>query len=88
MEETSENAEIVKTIINLGHNLGMNLVAEGIETVSQAQQLRTLGCEYGQGYLFSKPIHPEAAAQLLKQPQLWQPQRQDNQPEGLLSGQY
>lgn len=67
MEDASENAEIVKTIISLGHNLGMTAIAEGIEMDSQAQSLRDLNCEYGQGYFFSKPIPPEAAENWLKQ---------------------
>ena len=55
MESPNGTAELVKTIIALGHNLGMNVVAEGIETESQSAKLRTLQCEYGQGYLFAKP---------------------------------
>ena len=49
MEDGSENGEIVRTIISLAKTLGMNVVAEGIETVHQLHQLRTLKCEYGQG---------------------------------------
>ncbi|MEO1402887.1 MAG: EAL domain-containing protein, partial [Cyanobacteria bacterium J06635_1] len=59
-------AEIVKTIIALGHNLNMKVVAEGVETESQAQKLRDLDCEYGQGYFFAKPLPPEAAEALLR----------------------
>jgi EAL domain-containing protein (putative c-di-GMP-specific phosphodiesterase class I) len=54
----------VRTIINMAHNLEMKVVAEGVETVEQYTQLRALGCEYIQGYLFSKPV-PAAAALLL-----------------------
>ena len=72
MEDTSENAEIVKTIINLGHNLGMNVVAEGTETAEQSARLRDLHCEYGQGYFFAKPLpSQEAEALLLKTFDLW-----------------
>ncbi|NEP19423.1 MAG: EAL domain-containing protein [Leptolyngbya sp. SIO4C1] len=66
MEDTCENAEIVKTIIALGHNLKMSVVAEGVETESQAQRLRSLNCEYGQGYFFAKPVAPDAAERLLQ----------------------
>ncbi|MEM9908622.1 MAG: EAL domain-containing protein [Cyanobacteria bacterium P01_D01_bin.44] len=66
MEEACENAEIVKTIIALGHNLNMKVVAEGVETESQAQKLRDLDCEYGQGYFFAKPLPPDAAEALLR----------------------
>jgi diguanylate cyclase (GGDEF)-like protein len=55
-EGNNESLEIVKAIINLGCNLGMNVVAEGIETQDQLNQLNTLNCEYGQGYWFSKPM--------------------------------
>ena len=50
------DTEIVQTIITLAHRLGMNVVAEGIETIPQLQALKNLGCELGQGYLFAKPL--------------------------------
>ncbi|XWK89485.1 MAG: EAL domain-containing protein [Phormidium sp.] len=64
------NVEIVKAIVTLAHTLGMNVVAEGVETVQQASLLQTLNCEFAQGYLFSKPLEEKAAEALLKsQPQ-------------------
>lgn len=51
-----DSLEIVKTIITLAHNLNMDAIAEGVETVAQAEQLQALGCEYAQGYLFAKPM--------------------------------
>lgn len=51
-----ESWEIVRTIIALAHILGLDVVAEGIETVDQLDQLKQLNCEYGQGYFFSEPI--------------------------------
>jgi diguanylate cyclase (GGDEF)-like protein len=60
-----ENAEIVRTIITLANNLGMQVVAEGIETEAQLAHLRALNCTYGQGYLFSRPVDSEQAAALL-----------------------
>ncbi|WP_072013821.1 GGDEF domain-containing response regulator [Myxosarcina sp. GI1] len=51
-----ENLEIVKTIITLAHTLGMDAIAEGIETAEQAEKLKTLGCEMAQGYFFAKPL--------------------------------
>ena len=71
MDKTSENYAIVKTIIALSHNLSMNVVAEGIEEADQATKLRELGCEYGQGYLFSKPVPPDAVSDLLANPLKW-----------------
>ncbi len=62
---------IVGTIVTLAHHLGMNVVAEGIETAAQLDQLRTLGCEYGQGYLFSKPIDHEATEALIAAKPQW-----------------
>jgi diguanylate cyclase (GGDEF)-like protein len=56
MNDSAENLEIVRAIINLAHNLGLNVVAEGVEEIEQQDTLRDLGCEFGQGYLFSKPI--------------------------------
>jgi EAL domain-containing protein (putative c-di-GMP-specific phosphodiesterase class I) len=46
----------VRTIITLAWNLGMDVIAEGVETTKQLAQLKMLKCEYGQGYLFSKPM--------------------------------
>lgn len=59
--EPGENSEIVKTIIAMAHNMDMEVIAEGIETEGQMNFLRSLGCEYGQGYLFAKPLPSEAA---------------------------
>ena len=60
-----ENSEIVKTILTLAANLGMEVVAEGIETQEQLTQLRALKCDYGQGYLFAKPVSAEMAERLI-----------------------
>ena len=65
MEESDENREIVRTIISLAHILGMHVVAEGVETVEQANQLRSLGCKYAQGYFFSKPMNQAGAEAFL-----------------------
>lgn len=65
MGASGENCEIVRAIVTLAHSLGLDVVAEGIETEQQLTQLRNLGCEYGQGYLFSKPVDVAAATALL-----------------------
>ncbi|MCG9891957.1 MAG: EAL domain-containing protein [Thermosynechococcaceae cyanobacterium MS004] len=62
-----ENSEIVKTIVNLGLNLGLEIVAEGIETPEQLQFLEEHHCQIGQGYYFSKPLEAKAAFALLNQ---------------------
>jgi diguanylate cyclase (GGDEF)-like protein len=70
MAKGDENAEIVRTICTLANNLGMEVVAEGVETREQLELLRSLKCEYGQGYLFSKPVDAEKATVLaLEDPQ-------------------
>lgn len=56
MNKADENLQIVKTIVTLAGNLGMQVVAEGVESEEQLDQLRSLKCQYGQGYLFSKPL--------------------------------
>ncbi|MBD2740093.1 EAL domain-containing protein [Coleofasciculus sp. FACHB-1120] len=60
-----KDAEIVKAIVALAHNLGMSVTAEGIETAQQLAQLKALQCERGQGYFFSKPVDNGAAGQLI-----------------------
>ena len=56
MSDGGENIEIVRTITMLAHTLNMSVVAEGVETLQQAEILKQLGCEFGQGYLFSRPL--------------------------------
>jgi diguanylate cyclase (GGDEF)-like protein/PAS domain S-box-containing protein len=60
-----ENWEIVRAIISLGRNLGMDVIAEGVETENQRDQLISLGCEKGQGYLFSRAMDPTAVTESL-----------------------
>jgi EAL domain-containing protein (putative c-di-GMP-specific phosphodiesterase class I) len=64
MTENSENAEIVRTIVTLARSLEMSVVAEGIEQMEQLDALRALDCDYGQGYLFSRPVGGRQAAAL------------------------
>jgi diguanylate cyclase (GGDEF)-like protein/PAS domain S-box-containing protein len=66
MEIAPENVEIVKAIIDLAHNLGLEVVAEGVENLLQKQLLSKLGCEYGQGYLFARPVDKAQAAVLIR----------------------
>jgi len=56
MESNAEFATIVRSAIEMGHNLGLKVVAEGIETELVAQQLRDFGCDIAQGYLYAKPM--------------------------------
>lgn len=65
ISEKDGDAAIVRTILTLASTLKMDVVAEGIETEVQLAQLCKLGCAYGQGYLFSKPLTAAAASKLL-----------------------
>ena len=60
-----DSAAIVRTVIQLAHNLGMKAVAEGIETREQLVMLQSLECHYGQGFLFSEPLKAAAASRFL-----------------------
>jgi diguanylate cyclase (GGDEF)-like protein len=66
-----ESVAIVRTIVTLAHNLGKQVIAEGVETPGQVALLRSLRCEYGQGYFFSKPIDAKAAGLLLAARRRW-----------------
>ena len=61
---------ILRSIVSLAHDLGMDVVAEGAETDSDAVELYQLGCEYAQGYVFGEPMTAEAARKLLHSEQL------------------
>ncbi|HEX8148527.1 MAG TPA: bifunctional diguanylate cyclase/phosphodiesterase [Pyrinomonadaceae bacterium] len=65
MANNLENVEIVRTIVMLAQVLGMDVVAEGVETKDQLKILRDLKCEYGQGYYFSRPSSPADAEKII-----------------------
>jgi diguanylate cyclase (GGDEF)-like protein/PAS domain S-box-containing protein len=65
MANNTENVEIVRTIVMLAQVLGMDVVAEGVETREQLKLLRDLKCEYGQGYYFSRPSSPADAEKII-----------------------
>lgn len=67
MDSNSKCAAIVRTLLVLGQNLNLEIVAEGIETENQLHQLQSLGCGFGQGYLFSKPVTEVEAEKLLSE---------------------
>ncbi len=56
MAESAESTELVRTIVALARSLNLKVTAEGVETAAQLEQLRVLGCEFGQGFLFAKPL--------------------------------
>jgi diguanylate cyclase (GGDEF)-like protein/PAS domain S-box-containing protein len=69
--DRGENAEIVRTIVTLARHLGMDAVAEGVETPDQLALLRELGCQRVQGFLFAAPVEGGEAGRLLAAGQKW-----------------
>ena len=61
MAEGEDDESIVRSIIDLAHSLGMNAVAEGVETQAVWSRLEALGCDSAQGWFVSRPMAPEAA---------------------------
>jgi len=68
MNEDKERLQIVETIMTLARNLGIEVVAEGTETEIQVDHLRNLGCDFGQGFFFSRALAPETITDLLYVP--------------------
>jgi diguanylate cyclase (GGDEF)-like protein/PAS domain S-box-containing protein len=66
MDSDLETHEIVRTIVMLAQNLGLKVVAEGVETEDQVEMLKRVSCKLAQGYLFSKPAAPHAVEKLLE----------------------
>ena len=68
MADGDQALQIVRTIVELARVLGMDVVAEGIETREQYRLLRQMGCRYGQGFLFAKPMPADDVTRLLRLP--------------------
>jgi EAL domain-containing protein (putative c-di-GMP-specific phosphodiesterase class I) len=60
--EDAEDTAIVRMIIELAHTLGISIIAEGVESEQQAEQLKQMGCDLGQGFHFSEPLSPEESS--------------------------
>ncbi|MFH7027742.1 MAG: EAL domain-containing protein [Heteroscytonema crispum UTEX LB 1556] len=71
MQENQENMGLVPAMIGIANSMGMNAIAEGVETKEQLAQLKHLNCDYAQGYLFSKPIKQELVLDLLAAAPEW-----------------
>jgi len=71
MQNGADNGEIVRTVIAMAKALKLDVVAEGVETVHHLHQLRILGCEYGQGYLFSRPVTADEAQEIITNSTRW-----------------
>ena len=59
MGEDVEDTAIVHTIVELAHTLGLEVIAEGVESEGQATLLREIGCDFAQGYHFARPLPPD-----------------------------
>jgi diguanylate cyclase (GGDEF)-like protein len=66
LEEGGDSEAIVRSTVALAHSLNLGVVAEGIEEGGQLRRLRALGCEYGQGYLFAKPLNARGVEEFVK----------------------
>jgi EAL domain-containing protein (putative c-di-GMP-specific phosphodiesterase class I) len=69
LAQDSRDSEIVAAVTGMAHALGMTVVAEGVETEAQRDELIAIGCDAAQGYLFARPLAPDALAAL------WEPSR-------------
>lgn len=65
LETRSESAQITQTITTLAHSLGMDVIAEGVQTREQLKRVRSVGCNYAQGFFFSEPVDAQTAEGLL-----------------------
>lgn len=76
LQDDPDDAAIVRAVLNLSYSLGIKTVAEGIETTAQAEYLRTGGCHFGQGFLFSRAVPAHEVAGLFAQAPAWTPIKQ------------
>ena len=65
LQRGSDEAAVVRAIVMLGNSLGKSIIAEGIETAAQMDQLRRMGCNAGQGYHLSRPLAAELVDKML-----------------------
>jgi len=66
MTTASQDAVLVRTAIDLGHNLGLTVVAEGVEGAEHVDALRDLGCDIAQGYHYARPMAADEMTDLLE----------------------
>lgn len=64
--KSPKGAEVIRTIVHLAHNLGLATIAEGVESLDQRDELIAMKCDYGQGFLFSKPLDANSVEELLR----------------------
>jgi EAL domain-containing protein (putative c-di-GMP-specific phosphodiesterase class I) len=66
IDKNIEDRKIMEMIVRLSHELGMEVLAEGIETKEQLEQIKEIGCDYAQGYYFYKPMPKEEFEELMR----------------------
>lgn len=71
IQGNDDNTEIVATIVSLARSLGMHAAAEGLETAQQLSTMRSLDCDYGQGFYISRPLDEVAAGNLIASGRRW-----------------
>ena len=86
METDKDDAVIVRSIIDLGHNLGLKVIAEGVETLEAKEMLIAFECDQAQGYYFSYPIAPSEMIRLFQQSEVFVRQRESTEQPGSNSG--
>lgn len=62
----TRSPDLVRALVELGHTLGLTVVAEGVEQATQLEYLRSIGCERAQGYYFAKPLNAEDLEKFLR----------------------
>src|ERR1700680_3655575 len=72
MDDGGDGMEIARTILPMAKNLRLDVVAEGVETIEQFEQLKKFNCAFGQGFYFSRPLSAEGISTLLKGELSWQ----------------
>ena len=70
MSRSEKSNQIVKSLVNLSHDLGMEVVAEGIKTEHEAELMRNYNAAFGQGFYFSEPVNETEFVKLLRRPQI------------------
>ncbi|HEY9660286.1 MAG TPA: EAL domain-containing protein, partial [Allocoleopsis sp.] len=71
LNNSSCDVGLIPAIVSMAQAMQLHVIAEGIETLQQLKQLRTLHCDFGQGYLFAKPLTAEQATTLLRTDPHW-----------------
>jgi EAL domain-containing protein (putative c-di-GMP-specific phosphodiesterase class I) len=71
MDHDERSRQLVHTVLQLARSIGLIAVAEGVTTQEQLAELRRLDCEFGQGYLFSTPLDPDAMADMVRAGPTW-----------------